>query len=51
MRLHAGGHPAMAAGSFEPEETRLVRELMQQVDILVNVGANVGTTAAMRSSW
>jgi len=36
------GHPAMAAGSFEPEETRLVRELLSQVDVLVNVGANVG---------
>ena len=36
------GHPAMAAGSFEPEETRLVRELLQEVDVLVNVGANVG---------
>ena len=35
------GHPAMAAGSFEPEETRLVRELLQEVDVLVNVGANV----------
>jgi FkbM family methyltransferase len=36
------GNPAMAAGSFEPEETRLVRELLQEVDVLVNVGANVG---------
>lgn len=36
------GHPAMAAGTFEPSETQLVRELLQEVDILVNVGANVG---------
>lgn len=36
------GHPAMATGTFEPEETRLVRELLQEVDLLVNVGANVG---------
>lgn len=36
------GHDAMAAGEFEPEETRLVRELLLEVDILVNVGANVG---------
>ncbi|WP_089724576.1 FkbM family methyltransferase [Candidatus Thiosymbion oneisti] len=36
------GHPAMASGTFEPEETRLVRGLLQEVDILVNVGTNVG---------
>ena len=36
------GDAAMASGKFEPEETRLVRGLMQEVDILVNVGANVG---------
>lgn len=36
------GRPGMAAGTFEPAETQLVRELLQQVDILVNVGANVG---------
>lgn len=32
----------MAAGTFEPAETQLVRELLQDADILVNVGANVG---------
>ena len=36
------GHSAMAAGTFESEETRLVRELLREVDVLVNVGANVG---------
>ena len=36
------GHKAMAAGTFEPEETELVRKLLQEVDVLVNVGANVG---------
>lgn len=36
------GHHAMAAGTFEPEETRLLRELLGEVDVLVNVGANVG---------
>ena len=36
------GHPAMASGAFEPEETSLVRELLQDVDVFVNVGANVG---------
>ena len=36
------GHEAMAAGAFEPQETKLVRELLEGVDLLVNVGANVG---------
>lgn len=36
------GHESMAAGTFEPEETELVRRLLRDVDLLVNVGANVG---------
>lgn len=36
------GHAAMANGTFESEETRLVRDLLREVDVLVNVGANVG---------
>lgn len=36
------GHRAMASGSFEPAETALLRQLLPQVDLLINVGANVG---------
>ncbi len=36
------GHENMAKGDFEPEETRLIQLLLQEVDVLVNVGANVG---------
>lgn len=36
------GHGAMAAGTFEPNETALVRATLREVDALVNVGANVG---------
>lgn len=32
----------MASGDFEPQETKLVRDLLSRVDILVDVGANVG---------
>lgn len=32
----------MASGGHEPAETRLVRELVRDVDVLVNIGANVG---------
>ena len=36
------GHDSMAKGSFEPDETKLVRSLMATKDVLVNLGANVG---------
>lgn len=36
------GNPSMASGTFEPEETKLIRELLSGVDVLVNVGANIG---------
>jgi FkbM family methyltransferase len=36
------GNTAMAQGTFEPTETELVRNILKDVDILVNVGANVG---------
>ena len=36
------GHDAMAAGNFEPVETAIVRRLLADVNVLVNVGANVG---------
>jgi len=36
------GHEKMAAGTFEPQETALVRSELLKVDALINVGANVG---------
>lgn len=36
------GHESMAAGTFEPEETEIVRKLLEDLDVLVNIGANVG---------
>lgn len=36
------GNTAMAEGSFEPAETKLVINILKDVDMLVNVGANVG---------
>lgn len=36
------GNDAMALGAFEPGETALVRKLLLEVDVLVNVGANIG---------
>ncbi|WP_083694649.1 FkbM family methyltransferase [Chlorobium sp. KB01] len=36
------GHEEMAKGCFEPEETEVVRALLREVDVLVNVGANIG---------
>lgn len=36
------GNAVMAQGTFEPAETELVRKILLDVDILVNVGANIG---------
>jgi hypothetical protein len=36
------GHKQMAQGRFEPEETELIRSMVCDVDVFVNVGANVG---------
>ena len=36
------GNPTMALGKFEPLETRQIRRLLGEIDILVNVGANIG---------
>src|ERR1700682_885357 len=36
------GNTAMEQGTFEPTETELVRSILKDVDILINVGANIG---------
>lgn len=36
------GNRVMASGSFEPNETRLLQTLLPNVEIFVNVGANIG---------
>jgi FkbM family methyltransferase len=36
------GSEAMQLGVFEPEETALVRELLESRDVLIDVGANIG---------
>ncbi|QNP41327.1 FkbM family methyltransferase [Lysobacter solisilvae (ex Woo and Kim 2022)] len=45
FKLHAGLHPAyeqMRNGTFEPEETALLAQLLQRVDRFIDVGANLG---------
>ena len=36
------GSQAMKNGEFEVEETRIVRQILPYVDIVINVGANIG---------
>jgi len=36
------GSTLMEQGQFEPNETRIVRELVQKVDVVINIGANIG---------
>jgi FkbM family methyltransferase len=43
-------HSAVASGSFEPEQTELCRELLQDTDVFVDVGANVGYYSCLAAS-
>lgn len=36
------GHKDMEAGTFEPDETRIIEKLVPLADIFVNIGANTG---------
>jgi FkbM family methyltransferase len=36
------GNHSMQSGQFEPEETQIVKQLLPCVDIVINVGANIG---------
>jgi len=36
------GNESMSNGTFEPLETDLVRNILLEIDILINVGANIG---------
>ena len=36
------GNSSMSEGTFEPEETNVVRRLLKDVDKFINVGANIG---------
>jgi predicted RNA methylase len=35
-------HPTMTSGGHEPDGTRLLRELLRNIDVFVNIGANIG---------
>lgn len=36
------GNPAMCSGQFEPLETALIRNLLSDAEVFINVGANIG---------
>lgn len=42
MGFKLAGNKAMQAGEFEPEETRIVKQVLGHVEIVINVGANIG---------
>ncbi len=41
------GNRSMQDGSFEPVETALVQGLMRDVDVVINIGANIGYYATL----
>jgi FkbM family methyltransferase len=42
MGFKLSGNEAMQKGEFEPEETEIVKKIIPHIDILINVGANIG---------
>ena len=42
MGFKLTGNSAMEKGVFEPDETRIVKRILEKVDIVINVGANIG---------
>ena len=36
------GNKSMQNGQFEPEETQIVKNIIPRVDMVINVGANIG---------
>ncbi len=41
------GNPTMESGSFEPGETKIFLKLLESVDVVINVGANIGYYCCM----
>ena len=42
MGFKLSGNLAMQNGQFEPEETQIVKRILSHVDVVINVGANIG---------
>jgi len=45
MTIHGflfNGNQSMENGSFEPYETELVKTILPKIDVLINIGANIG---------
>jgi FkbM family methyltransferase len=41
------GNPAMEAGTFEPQESEIIRQYLQKAEVFINVGANIGYYCCM----
>ena len=47
MGFKFSGSEAVIKGVYEPDETRLVKELLTDIDCVINVGANIGYYACI----
>jgi len=45
------GNSTMESGKFEPAETQTVEKLMNQVDVVINVGANIGYYCCIAANY
>lgn len=47
MGFKFSGSEAVIKGNYEPDETRLVKKLLSDIDCVINVGANIGYYACI----
>ncbi|MDT8308011.1 MAG: hypothetical protein RQ866_00660, partial [Bacteroidales bacterium] len=50
MGFRLVGNKSMQHGNFEPVETQLVKKILPNVDIVINIGANIGYYSLMALS-
>ncbi len=47
MGFKLAGNPLMQKGNFEPDETEIVKRILPNVDVMINIGANIGYYCCM----
>jgi len=47
----SSNYPMIQRGEFEPEETEIVKKILPQIDVVINVGANIGYYCCIALSY
>lgn len=51
MGFKLAGNKAMQTGQFEPEETQIIERIIPNVDVVINIGANIGYYCCIALSY